>query len=130
MLPVVQQSPPTIFLHKAQSQARHHTQSHHRPTRLLHLPIRNHTRGIPSQMPQPIETVVRKRHRDHELRQHLECQWPRGERSSQNRALEVPTQGGRNKVGGAEEVEAAREEDAGDAVQRGAVPGDLRFVDA
>ena len=42
----------------------------------------------------------------------------------------MPADGRRNEVQGAESVEGAREGDTGHAVERRAVPGDLRLVDA
>ncbi len=41
----------------------------------------------------------------------------------------MPAHQRRDQVGGAEDVEAAAERRAGDAVERGSVPGYLRFVD-
>jgi len=42
----------------------------------------------------------------------------------------VPADGGRDQVQGTEGVEGAGQGDAGHAVERRAVPGDLRLVDA
>ena len=81
-------------------------------------------------MPQTVERVVSERHRNSELRQSLKSQGPGREAGSEHRALEVPADGGRDEVQDAEGVEAAGEGDAGDAVERRAVPGDLRLVDA
>lgn len=41
----------------------------------------------------------------------------------------MPAEEGRDQVGEAEEVEAAREDGAGDAVEAGQQPGNLRLVD-
>jgi hypothetical protein len=81
-------------------------------------------------MPQAVERVVRERHRNRELGKSLESEGPGGEAGGEDRALEVPADGGRDEVEDAEGVEAAGEGDAGDAVERAAVPGDLRLVDA
>lgn len=81
-------------------------------------------------MPQTIERVVRERHGERELGEGLEGERPGREAGGEDRALEVPADGGRDEVEDAEGVEAAGEGDAGDAVEGRAVPGDLRLVDA
>lgn len=81
-------------------------------------------------MPQAVERVVGERHGDGELGEGLEGEGPRGEAGGEHGALEVPADGGRDEVEDAEGVEAAGEGDAGDTVERRAVPGDLRLVDA
>lgn len=81
-------------------------------------------------MPQPVERVVRERHRDGELGRGLEHQRPGREGGRQHAALEVPAQRRRDQVQAAEEVEGAREGDARHAVERRPVPGYLRLVDA
>lgn len=81
-------------------------------------------------MPQSIERVVRERHGERELGEGLEGERPGREAGGEHGALEVPADGGRDEVEDAEGVEAAGEGDAGDAVERRAVPGDLRLVDA
>jgi hypothetical protein len=81
-------------------------------------------------MPQAVERVVGERQGDGNLGEDLERQGPGGEAGGHDGALEVPADGGRDQVQSAESVEGAREGDAGHAVQRGAVPGDLRLVDA
>lgn len=43
--------------------------------------------------------------------------------------IKVPAEQGRDKVAESKNVEASRQHRAGDAVQRGADPGDLRLVD-
>ena len=81
-------------------------------------------------MSEPIQRVIGKRHCDRKLGKHLQCNRPRCEARRQDCGLEVPARVGRDEVGGTEEVEAAGQGDAGDAVEGAAVPGDLRFVDA
>jgi hypothetical protein len=55
---------------------------------------------------------------------------PGRERRGQRGRLEVPAEQGRDEIGGAEEVEEPGQADAGDAVEAGHVPRDLRAVDA
>lgn len=81
-------------------------------------------------MPQAVEGVVGERHRNGELGEDLECQRPGGEAGGEHGALEVPADSRRDQVEDAEDVEAAGEGNAGDTVEGGAVPGDLRLVDA
>lgn len=123
-------NPHLIFLQESQRKRAHNTKPNHKPTRLLHLLVVDHARGIPSQMPQTVERVVRERHGDGELGEGLEGQRPGRKAGGEHGALEVPADGGRDEVEDAEGVEAAGEGDAGDAVERRAVPGDLRLVDA
>lgn len=118
------------LLQESQRKGAHNTKANHEPTRLLHLLVGDHARGVPDQMPQAVERVVGERHGDGELGEGLEGERPRGEAGGEHGALEVPTDGGCDEVEDAEGVEAAGEGDAGDTVERRAVPGDLRLVDA
>lgn len=81
-------------------------------------------------MPQPVERVVSERQGDGHLGQDLKGERPGGEGSGDDAALEVPADGGRDEVEGAEGVESTGQSDARHAVERGAVPRDLRLVDA
>lgn len=74
--------------------------------------------------------MKRKRPRDEHLGRDFERDGPRRKRSRDARALEMPAHGGRDEVRGAEEVQRAGEREARDAVEYGAVPCDLRAVDA
>ena len=117
-------------LQESQRKRAHNTQTNDKPTRLLHLLVVDHAGGVPGQMPQAVERVVGERHGDGELGEDLKGGGPSGEAGGEHGALEVPADGGRDEVEDAEGVEAAGEGDAGDAVERTAVPGDLRLVDA
>lgn len=81
-------------------------------------------------MPQAVKRVVSERQRNSDLGEDLKGQRPSGEAGGDGGALEVPADGGRDQVCGAEDVEGAGESDTGDAVEGTAVPGDLRLVDA
>lgn len=81
-------------------------------------------------MSDPIHTVERKEETHARLGQDLQDHRPRREARCEHGRLDVPAEGGRDQVEGAIEVEAAAEDAAGDAVERGAVPGDLGLVDA
>jgi hypothetical protein len=128
ILPCTESDP--IFLQESQRKRAHNAKPNHKPTRLLHLLVVDHARGIPGQMPQAVERVVRERHGNGELGEDLEGERPGREAGGEHGALEVPADGGRDEVEDAEGVEAAGEGDAGDTVERRAVPGDLRLVDA
>jgi hypothetical protein len=121
---------PISLLQESKRNSAHNAQPHNRPASLLHLLVVDHTSSVPRQMPQAVERVVSERQRDRNLRQNLKSQRPRGEAGSEHGALEVPADSRRDQVQDAENVEAAGEGDAGDAVERATVPGDLRLVDA
>jgi len=70
------------------------------------------------------------RKRQRQLRQHLQRSRPGRKRRGQRGALKVPARQRRDQVRGAEDVEETRQRAARDAVQRAAVPGYLRPVDA
>jgi len=69
-------------------------------------------------MPQAVERVVGERQGDGDLGEDLERQRPGGEAGGDDGALEVPADGGRDQVQGAEGVEGAGQGDAGHAVER------------
>ncbi|KAL9089668.1 MAG: hypothetical protein Q9165_005700 [Trypethelium subeluteriae] len=81
-------------------------------------------------MPHAINTMKHKRPRDPHLQQELHRERPPGDSRRDRRRLEVPAKQRRDEVRGAEDVQAAREHRAGDAVQDRRDPGDLRLVDA
>lgn len=119
-----------IPLNESKRQRANNAHTNHSPTSLLHLLVVDHARCVPRQMPEAVERVVGERKRNSGLRKNLERQRPGGEAGGNDGALEVPADGRRDQVCGAEDVEGSREGDAGDAVEGGAVPGDLRLVDA
>jgi hypothetical protein len=80
----------STLLNERQRQRAHNAQPNNSPPSLLHLLVVNHARGIPNQMPQPIERVVSERQRQRDLSHHLERQRPRSEAGSEHRTLEVP----------------------------------------
>ena len=117
-------------LNEGQSKGANNANTNNSPTSLLDLLVVDHARGVPNQMPQAVERMVGERQGNGDLGEDLERQRPRGEAGGHDGALEVPADGRRNEVQGAESVEGAREGDTGHAVERRAVPGDLRLVDA
>ena len=120
---------PVSLLDKSHRQTRQSANPKHKPPSLLNLLIRNHTSSIPNQMPQTIERVKHKWPSDRKLRRNLQQHWPSSEASSQNRSLNVPTKRRSDQVKGTIGVEKSAHSAAGDTVQCGQVPGDLRFVD-
>ena len=80
-------------------------------------------------MPDAVPRMKRKRPRDPKLHDALAHGAEAAEPLGHGRGLEVPAQQRRNQVRGAENVEAAREDAAGDAVEAGRVPGYLGLVD-
>ncbi len=81
-------------------------------------------------MPDPIEAVKRKREGHQHLQRQLDDQGPRRKRRRHGRGVKVPAEERRDEVGGAEEVEAAAQHGAGDAVQGREGPAHLGPVDA
>ena len=79
-------------------------------------------------MPDPIPAMKRKGKRHRHLGRQLRRQGPAGEPCRQARTVEMPAEQGRDEVGGPEDVEAAGEDGAGEAVQPGQEPGYLRTV--
>jgi hypothetical protein len=84
---------------------------------------------IPGQMPQAVYGVEEEGHRNGKLGGGLGPQRPCSDRSDQGLALEVPSERGGCEVCDAEDVETTAEGNAGDTVEAGGVPGDLRLVD-
>ena len=80
-------------------------------------------------MPQAVEGVKRERQRDERLDRHLQRSRQRAEGSSQDGALKVPAECRGDEVCQREDVQAAGQGGAGDAVERGRVPGYLWAVD-
>ena len=115
--------------HERQHGAAHHRQRHHNPPGNLHLPIPEFPAGIPRQMPDAVPSMKRKRPRNPKLQDALAHGAEAAEPLRHGGRLEVPAQQWRNQVRGAEYVDAAREDAAGDAVEGGSVPGDLGLVD-
>lgn len=81
-------------------------------------------------MPDAVEGVEDEGEGEQRLGGDLCGQRPGGEGGSDGLGLEVPAGERGDGVGGEEDVEAARQQRAGDTVERRGVPGDLRLVDA
>ena len=81
-------------------------------------------------MPDSVKAMVRKGPRDSRLHHPLQHPRPLGEARRHGRAAPAPPQQRRDQVPEAEDVEAAAEHAARDAVQDRRNPGDLRLVDA
>jgi hypothetical protein len=103
-------------------QRRDNRQPYRRPPRPDNLRILEPNTHIPSQMPESIVAVVEKRERKEGLEAHLDRQRPR--RHRRNHRLRLHGQ-----VREAEQVERSGENDGGQAVEAGTVPGDLRLID-
>jgi hypothetical protein len=84
---------------------------------------------IPGQMPQAVHAVEEEGHCNGEFGGGLGPQRPCGDRSDQGLALEVPSERRGCEVCDAEDVETTAEDDGGETVEAGGVPGDLRLVD-
>lgn len=80
-------------------------------------------------MPDAIPGMKGKGKGDRHLGGQLRSERPAGEACRQGGSVEMPAEQGRDEVGGAEDVEAAGEDGAGNAVQPGQEPGYLRTVD-
>lgn len=80
-------------------------------------------------MPHAVETVERHRQRQRKLGQNLRRHRPGRKGRSHALALQMPAEQWRDEVGGTEDVEAAGEDGAGNAVERGENPGYLWAVD-
>ena len=80
-------------------------------------------------MPYAVETMKRERERHERLDRELGQQRQTAERGRHARALKVPAEQRGDEVGGAEDVEAAGESGARDAVHDGQDPWDLGLVD-
>ena len=80
-------------------------------------------------MPQSVPAMKRKRKTDGPLDQPLSNFPKTAKPFRQSDALEMPAQQWGDEVGGAEEIEAAAQERAGDTVQRREIPCYLGFVD-
>ena len=80
-------------------------------------------------MPNTVERVKEQGESKEALERNLGGGGPCGDRRNHGCGLEVPSCVRRGEVGKAEEVQRARERDAGDTVERRGVPGDLRAVD-
>lgn len=80
-------------------------------------------------MPEPIKAMERKRERNQELRRNLQCCRPRRKRRCQSRRIQMPPESRRCQVRESEDVEAARERSAGQAVGDGEDRCYLPFVD-
>lgn len=119
-----------IPLNESKRQRANYADSNHSPTSLLHLLVVDHARSVPRQMPEAVERVVGERQRNRSLRKNLERQRPGGEAGGNDGTLEVPADGRRDQVCGAEDVKGSREGNASDTVEGGAIPGDLGLVDA
>lgn len=120
----------SLPLQQRQPHRTHHTSPNHNPPGGIDLRIRHHTRRIPRQMPQPIQRMKGKRQRKEKLRGKLQGKRPSRERCSHRRALQVPAGVRGDEVRGAEEVEGAAEDAAGDAVHDRRDPRYLPLVDA
>ena len=80
-------------------------------------------------MPNPIERMKSKRQSYSKLNHKLRHWSQAPKHLRQMRALHMPSKERREQVSGAEDVEAAAEDGACDAVEPGSVPGYLRAVD-
>lgn len=80
-------------------------------------------------MPYPVPEMIRKRPRDAKLHRPLRDGAKAAEPLRHGARLEVPSQQRGDQVCRGEDVDAAREHTAGDAVEGGPVPGYLGFVD-
>jgi len=105
-----------FLLVETQSQSRNKAHTDNSPPRNNNLLVRECTSHIPSQMPQPIERMIRKRPCSQELRHKLERHRPRRERSSHRRTLKMPAHDRRNEIREAEDIEAAAGNAASDSV--------------
>lgn len=117
-------------LQESQDQAAEDAQTDNGPASNLDLLVGQALAKIPHQVSQSVEAVVGEREASNELGEDLEGSGPGGESGSDRGALDVPAKGGGNQVGETKDVEGSGEGDAGDTVESGAVPGDLRTVDA
>lgn len=125
--PWIQLMPPS---HHRQEQRCQPRQPNHEPSSLLHLLVGDHATGIPDQMPNAIERVEGEGQADGEFRREFCRDGPGREPRGQAGGLEMPSRQGRGEVSEAEDVEGTREGDAGQSVEHGEVPCDLRAVDA
>ena len=120
----------TRCLQKSEYQAAQDAESNNGPASNLDLLVGQAHASIPHQVSQAVEAVVGEREGGDKLGQDLKSSGPGSESSSKAARLEVPTKGRSDQVGETEGVESAVKSDAGDTVESGAVPGDLRLVDA
>ena len=81
-------------------------------------------------MPDPVEAVKGERHCDSNLHQYLCSDGPRSKGGRYARTIQVPSKQRSAEICGAEDVKPAAEDRAGDPVERGEIPRDLRFVDS
>lgn len=125
--------PSTILFHRSTEecivQSRNNAGSHNRPSRPHHRDVLEAKTQIPRQMPESIEGVVEEGERERRLRGNLCENGPCSHSGDHGGSLEMPAQGRGSEVCEAEEVQRAAQHDAGDTVQRGTVPCDLRAVD-
>lgn len=116
-------------LYEGKRQRRNRAQSHHSPSRLVDLLVRNHLRCVPNQMPHAIQTMESEWKSQDRLGSDLQEHWPCSEACGDDCRLQVPAKVGGHQVETAEGVKATAESAAGDTVESGEIPGDLRGVD-
>jgi hypothetical protein len=110
-------------------QAGYNCQPHCTPPSPDNLLVREPNTHVPGQMPQAIEAVEEEREREESLDSKLDSCRPSCDSSDHGLCLHVPSSDWCGEVGETEEVQRARENDAGDTVKTGCVPGDLGLVD-
>lgn len=118
------------YLQNGQDGAANESQANNGPSGDGNLLVGDAHGKIPHQVSDAVEAVEGERKADEELGRELGDNRPGSEGGGERGALKVPAQGGGRQVGEAEEVEGARHDDSGQAVEHGQVPGDLGLVDA
>lgn len=109
-----------------QIKRRHHTDTNTNPPTNSNGSIRQSSAHIPIQVPQTIDTMINKRPRNQRLDSRLNNNGPSSK--GRNNTIEVPAKVWSSEVGDAEDVEAAGENETGDAVGDGADRSDLGAV--
>lgn len=104
---------------RSKAESAYDAYTNHSPSSDPNLTVRQVTTRVPSQMPQPIEAMKRKRQRQSHLRKHLEEHRPLCETRRHCRARQIPAQHRRRQVREAKDVQGAREGHARQAVQAG-----------
>lgn len=116
--PKLDRLPTSKYLNKPSQISRHpQTNANNSPPLSNNLSDPKPPPRIPNQMPNPINTMERKRPRNRKLQAALD-QWTQAPKGcGQTRAIQVPSEEGRDQVRGPENVESARDQTACDSVE-------------